>query len=995
MNRPSLFLPLFVLISVVLLAGHSVMILAQSFHWGNSQSQNIFTNQPDVPWPDLGEPAIIEPGIAGTINDFIRRDLNTDGTRRHHHYILRRNGEYIYTSEIVNDFPLMITAEDGEGAIPVIRPQKPVPGESESPRAFRLRDDFYLKDIHIVGYDENRLPADNATIRLNADGIRCVIRNTILEYNRKSLIRIDRNNTELFLTNNLFFNAGSGKDYHTGYPILIKDAYVQHLSVQNNTFVNATNAFIQTIRTSGSSKMSIEHNTFVHSGVSAFQFGKPDTLVFRNNLIVNPGILGDGWDGIVNNDVEDLHLFDVDSFYLEDPLSNPPDPTMYVKPVIHFNNNHLYINPEISKYLPDTSNNASMFIFDSQIDEAITDEDSNLVFLKTFTFDGFSVDTADYKNFINEYYTADTICMLPGYDKNPLIMSFAYNDSIRSFQSSSDHKLPLGDLNWFEADSIPLEPFFKDSLALRNFYLNLSGWDDLSWTMLPVSHWEGVGIRNQRITKINLSGFNLTGKFHNSIRYLDALDSLILRKNQLFGKIPSTLRNLENLIYLDLGYNKFNGQIPGVLNDMPELKVFKADYNYFDSISNLQLSSLDILTLNNNKLTFNDLIDHLPDVADTVYYIPQDAVGESIHEFLFEGDSFKYIFPDDHPDNKYQWFKTDIDTVIGKMNSLNIISFTINDTGTYYCIVTNPKIPGLTLNSNQIILDIHPPLKISNTDFQVFEDAAIGASIGTLQTNTDDSIRFQLIDPGGFFNVDEQKGMVTVNLEQNYEEISQHEITVVSILKRRDEINDTSVIQIFVIDVNEPPVVKPATFEIAEKSPPLSVLGEVQASDPDSGDVLQFSLLENPNDIFSIDAVTGNILVNDSSYLDQELNPTLFVTVMAADDNIPSLTDTTQIRIDIITLVSSKRLNHPDQKPVLYPNPANDRLFLFIPENNWKNESLSLEFYDAAGKQLKSIEIIKPTMEKHSLDVSNLRPGFYILKLRQGGRIFSYRFFKM
>lgn len=57
-------------------------------------------------------------------------------------------------------------------------------------------------------------------------------------------------------------------------------------------------------------------------------------------------------------------------------------------------------------------------------------------------------------------------------------------------------------------------------------------------------------------------------------------------------------------------------------------------------------------------------------------------------------------------------------------------------------------------------------------------------------------------------------------------------------------------------------------FEIAEKSPPLSVVGEVQASDPDSGDVLQFSLLENPNDIFTIDAATWDILVNDSSYLD-------------------------------------------------------------------------------------------------------------------------------
>jgi hypothetical protein len=337
----------------------NLSLLAQESNSDKIKVRNFITNNPDVPWPDLGEPMIIEPEGSQSLDEIILNDVYPDGTRKHHHYILRRGETYHYELRIENDFPLMITAEEGDGPLPVIQPIAPLAGEAEAPRAIHALSHVYIKNIHFIGRDKGGSPTDNATIRLRGENITCVILNSLFDFNRRSSLRVDGNNASVHVENSLFYNSSMNQYIQAGNIILLRDLKIKHLFLRNNTFVNATRSFIHTEWFVHTEKMIISHNTFVNSGISALKLGKPDTFIFKNNLVVNPGILGEGWDGQDNNKLANLYMFDVDSLF--EPQYSFTDAQ------VNFSSNHVYVNPVIPRVLPDTSNSPLNIMLDEDL----------------------------------------------------------------------------------------------------------------------------------------------------------------------------------------------------------------------------------------------------------------------------------------------------------------------------------------------------------------------------------------------------------------------------------------------------------------------------------------------------------------------------------------------------------------------------------------------------------------------------------------------------
>ena len=102
-------------------------------------------------------------------------------------------------------------------------------------------------------------------------------------------------------------------------------------------------------------------------------------------------------------------------------------------------------------------------------------------------------------------------------------------------------------------------------------------------------------------------------------------------------------------------------------------------------------------------------------------------------------------------------------------------------------------------------------------------------------------------------------------------------------------------------NVNDPPLILPATFAVPENSPNGQVVGQVQWSDPDVGDTHTFSIQPGPSSsLFSINAVTGEILVADGSHLDYEVATSHDLQVQIADQS--GATAQATIHIDVLNV---------------------------------------------------------------------------------------------
>ncbi len=97
---------------------------------------------------------------------------------------------------------------------------------------------------------------------------------------------------------------------------------------------------------------------------------------------------------------------------------------------------------------------------------------------------------------------------------------------------------------------------------------------------------------------------------------------------------------------------------------------------------------------------------------------------------------------------------------------------------------------------------------------------------------------------------------------------------------------------------NQPPTAETATFSVSDQASNGTLVGTVAAEDPDSGQLLQYSIIAgNPGRTFEIDRATGAIRVAKSTQLTQQTQYVLAVRV--ADNGLPSQYDTVEITINV------------------------------------------------------------------------------------------------
>lgn len=268
------------------------------------------------------------------------------------------------------------------------------------------------------------------------------------------------------------------------------------------------------------------------------------------------------------------------------------------------------------------------------------------------------------------------------------------------------------------------------------------------------------------LRELELDNNNFTGQIPTQISNLVELETLWLNNNNLSGEIPNEIWNLTNIKNLYLGNNELvltNG-IPEEIKKLTKLETLHLsnialeqpltnelwnlgelnrlflrtcglkgnlqkefslindvliEGNEFEGpIPQEIINSNGNLYLSNNYFDFTDL-KPLIDANNigTFVYAPQKTRDEDIASIIVPGEDVTIIVDDqginrdqsaqkNAEGNIYTWFKNDNIINEAVTNTLNLTNVTENDNGVYYCVITNPSLPDLTITRATVTITV-------------------------------------------------------------------------------------------------------------------------------------------------------------------------------------------------------------------------------------------------------------------------------------------------
>ncbi len=243
--------------------------------------------------------------------------------------------------------------------------------------------------------------------------------------------------------------------------------------------------------------------------------------------------------------------------------------------------------------------------------------------------------------------------------------------------------------------------------------------------------------------------------------------------------------------------------------------------------------------------------------------------------------------------------------------------------------------------------DVNEAPQVNAASFSADENSANGTSLGAVTFDDADSGQTHAFaitagNVDGAFAIHSTTGSLTVANRTALDYETNPSFTLTIQVTDSGGLSGTANITIDLNDLNETPLVTPASFSVDENSLSGVAVGSVSYTDPDSGQTHTFAIIAgNTGGAFAIDPDSGAIRVASSAGLDFETHPSFTLTVQVTDNG--GLAGTAEISVDLndlneAPLVSSVTLNIDENSangadvlpgPVPYSDPDAGQTHLF------------------------------------------------------------------
>ena len=204
-----------------------------------------------------------------------------------------------------------------------------------------------------------------------------------------------------------------------------------------------------------------------------------------------------------------------------------------------------------------------------------------------------------------------------------------------------------------------------------------------------------------RLQNISLGRNDFSGPIPEELGNLSELQIINLDSNALTGPIPASLGRLTRLEHLDLEHNTLEGAVPNSILALKNLGSISIHSNRFTSLPDITgLPNLRWVHVSSNRLTFKDVEQQEHFGGESFTYAPQAAVPvyttRSASHVTFSVEVGGTA-------NKYQWRREGLqgeEAIPGA--TADTLTVPLSEPPTYYwCEITNPKAPELTLYSER------------------------------------------------------------------------------------------------------------------------------------------------------------------------------------------------------------------------------------------------------------------------------------------------------